>query len=276
MELFRSLAAAALLIGAGGGCITTEHSVPQVRFVAHRGESITAPENTREAYELAWRNGHAWGVETDVHLTGDGVLVCSHDPDTKRTSGVDWKIAEKTVEELKTLDVGKWKSPEYTGVKIPTLREVLTTMPPDGHIFVEIKQAGEGFAEAFRNAFSGGGVRSGQISFISFNINELRNVRKLLPQNRTLLLVGLKFLDDGTISPSAEELVATLEKENFTGVDVGAGTHPLPREYVDTIHDAGYEIHVWTVNDTAAARKLAELGVDSITTDCATKICAEW
>ena len=267
---------AVLLILAVNGCVTMSGSAPQVRFVAHRGESITAPENTREAYELAWRNGHAWGVETDVHLTRDGVLVCCHDPDTRRTAGVDWKIAEKTVGELKTLDVGKWKSPEYTGVKIPTLREVLTTLPPDGHIFVEIKRAGDAFAEAFRNAFSGGGVRSCQISFISFDINELRNVRKLLPQNRTLLLVGLKFQDDGKISPSAEELVATLREEKFTGVDVGVGTHPLPREYVDTIHDAGYEIHVWTVNDTAAARKLAELGVDSITTDCATKICTEW
>ena len=43
----------------------------EVKFVAHRGESTVAPENTVPAYELAWRNNAAWGVETDVYLTKD-------------------------------------------------------------------------------------------------------------------------------------------------------------------------------------------------------------
>ena len=55
--------------------LATDYERP-FRLVAHRGESVYAPENTVPAYELAWKNGAAWAAETDVYLTKDNVLVC--------------------------------------------------------------------------------------------------------------------------------------------------------------------------------------------------------
>src|SRR5262245_45356940 len=75
------------------------------RFVAHRGESADAPENTMAAFRLAWeRNVDA--IELDVHLTRDGKLIVSHDADTKRTTGTNKVIVQSTLDELRPLDAG--------------------------------------------------------------------------------------------------------------------------------------------------------------------------
>ncbi len=272
----------ATLLIACGGCINQNDGSRTDRspkFVAHRGESVIAPENTVEAYELAWRNGAVWGVETDVHLTRDGVLVCIHDETTDRTAGVSGKISEMTVAELKQLDVGHWKSPEYTNTRIPTLREVLTTLPPNGHIFVEIKKVGPEFAEAFQSAFDGSGVRLDQISFISFDAEELQRVRELLPDNRTLLLLELEAIN-GQPSISADEVIAQLQDGDFTGIDIGADADVskefFSTEYIQKIKKAGYEIHFWTVDDIADARHLIASGADSLTSNCGTQLFREW
>ena len=83
------------IAAAAAGCSAVNHTGDdnmntKFKFVAHRGESMFAPENTAEAYTLAWRNGTAWGAETDVYLTQDGVLVCSHDDSATRTAGIDF------------------------------------------------------------------------------------------------------------------------------------------------------------------------------------------
>ena len=58
-----------------------------VEFIAHRGESADAPENTLAAFRLAWERKVS-AIELDVHLTKDGRLAVCHDFDTKRTTGV--------------------------------------------------------------------------------------------------------------------------------------------------------------------------------------------
>ncbi|MDD4818376.1 MAG: glycerophosphodiester phosphodiesterase [Victivallaceae bacterium] len=278
----RRTALAFLAVGWLTGCgeITTvepEESVPPprpIKLVAHRGESANAPENTVPSYRLAWRNGACWGAETDVYLTRDNVLVCNHDPTTDRTARHPGNIREMTFADLRRLDVGKWKSPMWTGVQIPTLREVLETVPPDKHVFVEIKSAGDGFAAAYSEAMLGSGVRDNQVTIISFSGDELRNVRRALPHVRTLLLTSVKRGEDGKVVPSAEELIATLRELDVTGVDLYPAGMSIDAEYVKAVHDAGYEFHVWTFNTVEAALPLWEMGVDSITTDCSGKLHA--
>lgn len=247
-----------------------------VRFVAHRGESYYAPENTVEAYELAWNVGACWGVEVDVHLTKDGVLIANHDYTTERTSGVSGVISEMTYEELSKLDVGSWKSPMWAGTRIPTLRDVLATLPKEGHIFVEIKRAGEGFNKAYEEARLGSGVTHDQVSFISFSLNELINVRKMLPDSRTLYLIVIKQDENGVITPTAADMIKVLKDNGLTGLDCMPDTLKVDdsryieniRKYIAEIHEAGLEFHTWTFNDFERAKILYELGVNSITTDC--------
>ena len=78
-----------------------------VKLVAHRGESEAAPENTLEAFTLAWARG-ARCIEGDFHLTRDGEVVCMHDDNAKRTCGVDRPLAELTLAEIRSFDAGKW------------------------------------------------------------------------------------------------------------------------------------------------------------------------
>lgn len=73
-----------------------------MKIIAHRGFSSRYPENTFESFDAAIAAGADF-VETDVRMTSDGVLVCSHDPDLKRIAGLDTKIADTTSEVLEAI-----------------------------------------------------------------------------------------------------------------------------------------------------------------------------
>lgn len=104
---------------------------------AHRGASGYAPENTIAAFDLARRMG-ATGIETDVRLSRDGVLVLVHDKRVDRTSDGTGRVADLTWVELARLDAGAWFDPRFTGERIvrpaPFLERYLgaTVMPPRG------------------------------------------------------------------------------------------------------------------------------------------------
>jgi len=83
------------------------------RFFAHRGSSAAYPENTRAAYLQAIADG-ADGIETDVHVSADGVLVCHHDAVLGRTEDATGEVRALTLAQLRALDVTSWK-----GVPIP-------------------------------------------------------------------------------------------------------------------------------------------------------------
>ena len=86
---------------------------PVVMIYAHRGYSAKEPEMTRAAYRaaIAWaeRTGSPLGLETDVHFSADGQLICLHDLSVDRTSTSTGRAYERTLAELQTLDFGSWK-----------------------------------------------------------------------------------------------------------------------------------------------------------------------
>ena len=94
-------------------------------LVAHRGEAMAAPENTLPAFEIAVDEG-ADAIEFDVHLTKDGELIIHHDHYLGRTVRKTGHIGDYTLSELQALDVGSWFSPEYEGINMPTLSDVLS------------------------------------------------------------------------------------------------------------------------------------------------------
>src|SRR4051812_8609351 len=99
-----------------------------VEIVGHRGASHDAPENSLTSMKLAWKQ-NADGIETDIHLSKDGHIVVMHDYDTKRIGGVDKKIVESTWDEMKDIDIGRWKGAQFTGEKIPTIDSFFATIP---------------------------------------------------------------------------------------------------------------------------------------------------
>lgn len=101
----------------------------EIILAAHRGDKKRYPENTMPAF-MAAINAGADMIETDIHMTRDGVLVMIHDTDTLRTTGTEGNINEMTLEEVRALDAGSWFSPEHRGVKIPTVEEFIDLILP--------------------------------------------------------------------------------------------------------------------------------------------------
>ena len=107
-------------------------------IIAHRGASHLAPENTLTAFRLAKTLG-ADGFECDVQITRDRHLVVAHDYLTDLKTGVHGNIPDMDFDDLRQLDFGKWKTPEFAGEKIPTLEEVLEVAQDFRMIHIELK-----------------------------------------------------------------------------------------------------------------------------------------
>ena len=78
-------------------------------------------------------------VASYVHLSKDGQIVVLHDKDTRRTAGVEGKVAQMTLAKLRKLDVGRWKHARFAGEKVPTLEEMLARVPAGKKVYVEVK-----------------------------------------------------------------------------------------------------------------------------------------
>ena len=90
----------------------------------HRGDRKNYPENTMPAF-IAMEEMGADAIETDVRMTKDGHLVLIHDRDVARTTDGSGFVDQITLEQIKSLDAGSWKSLKFTGVTIPTVEEFL-------------------------------------------------------------------------------------------------------------------------------------------------------
>lgn len=234
-------------------------------LVAHRGASHLAPENTLAAFDLSWELG-ADRIEGDFYLTTDGVVVTHHDGTTKRTAGVDLRVESQTLAELKALDVGTWKDPKWAHERIPTLEEVLDSVPEDKQILIEIKSDARIMIPLVA-VIESSDLSPDQMVVICFSEDVLELAKKSLPQIKALWLSSFDQDDDGNWTPTAEELIATAKRINADGVDLNANLDVIDRAFVAKLRQADLEFHVWTVDDPELARAMLRLGVDSITTN---------
>lgn len=232
-------------------------------LVAHRGASEDAPENTLPAFELAWEQG-ADAIEGDFHLTADERIVCIHDDDTKRTAGRDLKVASATLAELRTLDVGTWKGIQWAGTRIPTLEEVLATIPNGGQLFLEVK-CGPEIVPVLLARLEEAGLAKDQVTVISFEEAVIRKFKKAAPDRPASWLCSIKKRN-GSVRPTLATILETLDTIGADAVSTSA-RDGISREFVAGLRKQGFPHHVWTVNDAATARKFLELGSRTITTD---------
>lgn len=241
----------------------------RVELVAHRGESHDAPENTLAAIRLAWERG-ADAVEFDVHLTADNKLIAIHDADTERVTAGRRKlvVAQETADALRSLDVGAWQGPKFAGERVPMLDEVIATLPadPNKRLLIEVKVGPEA-TEPLAAAIEAAGRPPGQTAVISFNLETCRSVKKRLPKLNVYYLSSFKQEEKtGEVTPTVRELIRTAQEAKLDGLDVSY-KGPVDAAFAKQVHDAGLELHVWTVDDPADARRMLEAGVNGITTN---------
>lgn len=220
------------------------------KFIAHRGASKEKMQNTVAAFKSA-SESFAYGVETDVRITRDGVFVVFHDKSAARLGGRH-KVIEKTdfkkVQKLKIFDKNRRH-------RIPTLIEYLQNCHLSGKVAViEIKSnLTKEQTEKFIQIIDTEHYLLKTI-FVSFNTQVLGYIRARLPE-QPIQLLALKY--------KQQEL--KFLQENKFGLDIYH--RQLTEERIRECHDRGIEVNCWTVNSEKRAKLLLKWGIDYITTD---------
>ncbi len=241
--------------------------------IAHRGESFLAPENTLSAINLAWAN-NADAVEVDIRLTKDNRIIVIHDADTKRVSGKYKWVSGSLLEDLKKLDVGKFKDKKYEGEKIPELSEVLKTVPANKKIVIEIK-SGKGIVPFLIKELLNSGLQLNQIEIISFNLKVLRRFKLEMPHvNVYWLFLFSKYQLVRIFQPSISKIISLTKKNNLNGLNLNNGKY-LTQKKILKVKAENLKLYVWTVNDIKRIKELINFGVDGITTDKAGFVISE-
>jgi glycerophosphoryl diester phosphodiesterase len=237
---------------------------PQI--VAHRGASYGGPENTLAAFRMGFEEG-ADAIEGDFHLTADGEVVCHHDATTARCGNRDLHIARSSLKQLRSVDVGRWKSPKFAGERMPTLAEILAIVPRRRGIYIELKTGPEivPFLVPILNASA---MPCSRLVLMSFDPLTVLACKKVLPHVRTDWLTDFRRNGTGAGSrPTPSEILRTLRFCQADGIGMAAKLDYLRPALLQTLCDAGYGWGAWTVDDPDVARTLAARGAKSITTN---------
>lgn len=222
-------------------------------IVAHRGASADAPENTLAAFELAWEQG-ADAIEGDFHLTRDYEIVCIHNSITNKSLGKKLTIRKTRLADLRA-----------SHPQIPTLAEVFQTIPAGKKLYIEIKSSQKIIPHLFKQ-IDASEINPSQLVIIAFSQRVAKKIKIQRSNLKVCWLTNLRHSTKGELSPTPQEIIATLKSTGVDGVSTYAHAD-LDADFVDTIRNAGYEFHVWTVDDLDQAKRLGEFGVQSITTN---------
>jgi glycerophosphoryl diester phosphodiesterase len=235
---------------------------------AHRGGAALRPENTLAAFDHGLSLG-ADGLEFDVHLSRDGVVVVHHDDRLERTTSGRGALAARSALELAALDAGcRFRSADGgfpfagQGIAIPTLRQVLERYPVP--LIIELKTPDAELARKTVDEIRAVNALD-RVAFGSFYYRALRAARAYEPRIPT--------------GAAREEtrwalyrswvhwpLGATSYKEFQVPESAGPTTIVTPR-FIRYAHKAGLPVKVWTVNDRADMDRLLEWGVDALISD---------
>ncbi len=213
-----------------------------VKSINHRGYNTVAPENTLPAFKLSKKMGFDY-VETDISFTSDHVPVLLHDSTVDRTSNGSGEISSFTLEEVKQLDFGSWKSEEYAGTKIPTLDEFISLCRNIGlHPYLELKTGDS--AEDIQNCCDIvriHGMRD-NVTWISYSSTLLGYVKEYEPTARLGLLAD-------TVSSATIQIVQSLKTDSNNVFIDGSS---VSSEMISAMASAGIPLETWVINTEAS------------------------
>jgi glycerophosphoryl diester phosphodiesterase len=265
--------------------LTTPHAPRPARpavpvFYAHRGATAELPENTMPAFRRALELG-AVALEMDVHMTRDGVIVVSHDPDGARMAGVPRAFRDVPLAEARRWNMGagfvardgrrpfaapQSGSPDSADggrFRVPTFEEVLEELPPVP-LNVDLKQSTPSMAATIVDLVRRHGACD-RVTLASFELRNLIAVRRLGYEGPT-----------GLSRPEVAALLA-MPRSAFRRLPLTGSAAQLPthvgrirldtRRVIDRCHELGLRVDYWTIDDPAEAERLLDLGADGIMTD---------
>jgi glycerophosphoryl diester phosphodiesterase len=247
--------------------------LPRPISIAHRGCAGESPENTIAAFERALAQG-ASVLESDIHLTRDGVPILIHDPIIDRVTDASGSVADFSADELRRFDAGYHFSPDggqaypyrSRDVRIPSLEEAFRHFP-DTRFNLELKAPGFGLIDAT----------------LELVAKHRREAITLLTAGDDGIMMQLRGRLGGLANPIAQGASEGDIQEFLRCAAAGSEPPPgpmalqIPPEFggqplvnaslIEFAHARGIQVHAWTINDPAEMHRLLDLGADGIITD---------
>jgi glycerophosphoryl diester phosphodiesterase len=225
--------------------------------IAHRGASGLFPENTRLAFQKAIE-ARADMIELDCQLSHDGHVVVFHDENLSRIAKTRGTIGERSLEQLKKVDIGSWRKKSFCRERIQTLEEVLALNGGAAGLCIDIKQfAGSPAGIELKLLFTISHFDYlDRVILSSFDYHCLRRVRELAPDARIGVIFGAGVHED----PIAAAI-------GLGALSIHVQKELASRDFLQRAWDEGFDVFVWTLNDLAEIEKFASLGVQGIVSD---------
>ena len=222
-----------------------------VAVIAHRGAAGKAPENTLASVRQAMKDGADW-IEIDVQESIDGEVVVIHDSDFMKLAGMDLKVWDSTLKELREIDVGSWFGPEFSAERVPTLAKVLEETRGQARVLIELKYYGhdQQLEQRVVDIVEEAGMVD-DVAIMSLKHSGIKKFHTLRPD----WVVGL-------LSSKAIGNLFDLDVD-FLAVNMGMATPG----FIRSAQLADKQVFVWTVNDLVSMSRMMSLGVDGIITD---------
>jgi glycerophosphoryl diester phosphodiesterase len=237
--------------------------------MGHRGACAEHPENTLASFQRAIEIG-VDVLETDVHMTADGVVVVSHDADGMRAANVERSIAACALDEVQSWDAG-WGYRDADGQRtfaghglcIPTLDELLD-LAGDVRLNIDIKQREPSMVEPLLALLLRRAAAS-RVTLASFFGPVIREVRRRGYEGETVLAQ-----DEVTALLLTPTWLcrAIIPRGQSVQVPLRAGPFELAsKRFIDKCHALDLRVEYWTINDPVVAEVLLERGADGVISD---------
>jgi len=225
--------------------------------IAHRGASGAYPENTRLAFVRAIE-ARVDMIELDCQMTQDGHVVIFHDEGLKRTAGVKGSVKSKTLEQLKKLDIGRWRKKSYQGERILTLEEALETVAGNADFCLELKSyPGSMPGIELKVLFTLSHYDYLDRTILSsFDYRCLARIRELAPEAVIGLIVG---------SQTKEDPFAAARRLGAASIHVQKEL--ASRRFLVQAWEDGLDVHIWTVNEVREMENFVSMGAQGLISD---------
>lgn len=247
----------------------------EVVVQSHRGAGVLSPENSLEAFEIAWRLGTI--PEADLRTTRDGVIVAFHDNDFQRilpgapAEARQRGIRDLTWDEVRRLDIGAWKGKQFARQRVPRMSQMFAVLNRHAgrRLYIDVKNVN---LEPLAREAHAAGV-AGRLILASPDHSVIREWKRLAPASSTLHWMGgsedqlagrlAALRKTGFAAITQLQIHVRLQQETLT---------PLPRFLMDAgkeLRGRGilFQVLPWQSSDRKLFWKLMDLGVASFATD---------
>ena len=267
-KVFSVLLILSLVLSVFAFSVDGSYAAARPKYIAHRGWSSKAPENTLPAFKLAAKNSGFYGVEFDIwessaEKSEEPLLLVMHEENISRMCGVNKNIRSIT---RKTLPKYTIKSDtnvkKYPGRKIPTVNQALNIIwkYSNGAVpVIELKHRLS--SKALNYLFDL--IGDHKVVIISFDYYAVTDAVKLAKKRGVSSKVQTMYLKSSQSSGKYKATANKLKKAGVSCISLKYGC--VNKTLVRTFHSYGIKVCIWTVPDKSTASKYAKMGVDYIT-----------